>query len=101
MTALQAKLRRRHAGGPGGDGQSLGHVQPPVVQRLEDHVEGHHLGKRGGIVPVVGIAREEHRARRGVHDDGGIAARLGHVRLRRGGAQNDEKRQERGRNAAR
>ena len=81
FAGLEAKLGRRHRRRMRRDVHLGGHFDLASVQPLEQQVERHHLGERGGMAQAVGIGRLHHRAGIGVDDDGGIG---GLVALGRG-----------------
>jgi hypothetical protein len=60
----EAKLGRRLALGERGYPQRRRQLEPSPVELLEEDVERHHLGERGGIAPSVGVCLVEHLAGR-------------------------------------
>ena len=77
LAGLQAELRGRLSGGVLGDGDARAEAGLAAVDGLEEQVEGHHLGQRGGIALAVGVAGVEDLAGLGVDDDRCIAGGLG------------------------
>src|SRR3546814_1103529 len=56
---VEAELGRCHAGRPLGHRQRLVERDGALLQRLEDQIEGHHLGQRGRVVAGIRIYRME------------------------------------------
>ena len=71
----QAELRRRLAGGARRDDDPVLQRQPPRLQRLEHHIEGHDLGDRCRITRLAGLAREQEFARSRIENNRRITLR--------------------------
>ena len=82
------QLRGRHPRGAGRNLQLAVQRVAALLNRLEQHVERHHLGHGGGIGLTVGVGGVEHLPGFSVDDDGCIAARI--RRLRRCQQRNGE-----------
>ena len=73
LAGLQPELRRRLARGAGGDRERVVHRKAPVADRLEEEVERHHLGERGGMARGLGVLFVEDMATRRFDNHAGIA----------------------------
>ncbi len=68
----QPELGRQHARRVGGNRHQLVEADATVPQRLEQHVDRHHLGQAGGIARLVGGGGRQHLPGRGIHHQRGI-----------------------------
>ena len=73
LAGTQPEPRRRLPRRPFRDFQFGIEAEPPVVDRLEEQIEGHHLGQRRRISARVGVAGAQDIARVRVDDDGRVS----------------------------
>jgi hypothetical protein len=67
---LDEHLRAAHTPGLLADGQLVLERQPPILQGLEDQVDGHDLAHGCGRHGVMGVLLEQHGPGLGVHQQG-------------------------------
>ena len=86
--AGQAQTGRRLAGSVAGSCQARVERHVTAFDRLEQHIERHHLGERRRETGFVGLVLEQHLIGARIHDDGGVTILS---RSRRGNAQCKER----------
>ena len=85
LAGPEAELARRLQRGVLRHREAALRRESAALEVLEEDVERHHLGERGGEAPGVGVPLVEHPAGRGVdHDRGVFRVVLGDARRRRG-----------------
>ena len=47
-------------------------AHPTGFKLVEQQIQRHHLGERGGVGPCIGIGGVQDRSRFGIDDDGGV-----------------------------
>ena len=72
LATAQPQPRCRLTGGAGGNPKLAGGGPQLRFQRLENQIDGHHLGQRSGIIAGVGVDLVDHAPGFGVHDQGRI-----------------------------